>query len=283
MIKSLRSLCLLEVSSLGHSYKDLPSELVKELDKMKLFNGNFSFEDNKDLFLTIQRAALTITYDGVSWTFQSRSQYHYRCRLCIMAESNNRINCGGFQPELHKFTVAEAEGETVPGTSPFSWVRSYWMEAVENKQQQLGMQMSVYTDKEGIFGEIVFSGCGDGEPVVNSSIKVYLREGSRVMLHSWEDSYNDIATMEPFNTLAESSVSAEDAFKCHGLVESYDDFWDESYDDFWDESNDDSLGDDDWYLHDNDSHIDSENLNIDLNEDSMLESFNEFWVMIQNS
>merc|ERR1719186_2063305 len=197
MIKSLRSLCLLEVSSLGHSYKDLPSELVKELDKMKLFNGNFSLEDN----LKIEREAPTIKYDGVSWTFQSRSQ---------------------FQPELYKFTVAE--GETV-------------------------------------------------EPMVNSSIKVYLGEGSRVMLHSFP-------TMESFNTLAESTVSAENAFKCHGLVESYDD-WDES--DFWYESNDDYSGDDDWYLHDNDSHIDSEDLNIDLNEDSMLESFKEFWVMIQNS
>ena len=105
-MKSLQSLCLLKVSSLGLNYEDIPKKLVKELNKMKVFNGNYITE--------FGGTVLTIQYDGVSWTFQS----------CTTGCSNNQsCDCCG-QAHLHQFTVTE--GETVPATSPFGRIRTYF-------------------------------------------------------------------------------------------------------------------------------------------------------------
>ena len=179
MVKSLLSLCLLEVSSEGLGYEDLPSELVKELNLMKVFNGNYSFESENWNGLDVHHTALTILYDGVSWTFTSRSQsFHVLC--CP--------TCDIYQPDLQQLTVTE--GLTVPATSPFSHLQGWLvmvegLEKIDNKElKKLDMSFTVeVVSQDGTFGEIAFRGVG-GEVLFSSIIQVdFTTEGNRVLSH----------------------------------------------------------------------------------------------------
>ena len=60
----------MKVSSERLNYEDLPPALVKDLNLMKAFNGNFEYKldwGDDEYHNTI----LTILYDGVSWYFTS--------------------------------------------------------------------------------------------------------------------------------------------------------------------------------------------------------------------
>ena len=197
MVQSLRSLCLLKVSLDGEHYddEDLPPELVKVLNVMKVFNGHFCFESENRFGSDVHQTALTIQYDGVDWIFKSRSQsFHIFC--CF--------NCDAFQPELHQFTLTE--GEPVPVTSPFSQMR-YWLDWVavsDNTQpQQMEMKMTVDMDQGGTFGEIAFRGYG-GSVLFSSIMQVdFTDEGTRVLSHRGEV-YSGYGTRNYFNNLYQS-------------------------------------------------------------------------------
>ena len=182
MVKSLLSLCLLKVSSEGLDYEDLPSGLVKELNLIKVFNGNYSFESENWNGSDVHQTALTILYDGVDWTFTSRSKsFHvFCCPTCDIS-----------QPDLQQLTVTE--GVTVPATSPFSHLQG-WLGMAEdlarrdnnsNKElKRLEMSFTVgVVSQDGTFGEIAFRGIG-GAILFNSIIQVdFTTEGLRVLSH----------------------------------------------------------------------------------------------------
>ena len=99
---SLRSLCLLKVSSERLNYEDLPPALVKDLNLMKAFNRNFKYEHywgDDEYHNTI----LTILYDGVSWSFT------FMC-----SDSGDY-----YKLELDKFRILEGKKWYV--TSPFRY------------------------------------------------------------------------------------------------------------------------------------------------------------------
>ena len=180
MVKSLRSLGLLKVSSLGLNFEDLPPGLVKDLKIMKLFNGNFSesYEDThgNGVDTVALQTAITIQYDGESWTFKSRSNLSL-ISCCI--------NCDAGQPVLHQFTVKE--GEPVKLKSPFvfvqQWILASWLEIAF---AGLTMTLSVNMKEEGTSGELVFGGCS--RSVFFSSIMKmdFTKQGSRVLSHRGE-------------------------------------------------------------------------------------------------
>ena len=200
MVKSLRSLCLLQASSMDRQdFIDLPPELVKDINLMKVFNGNYSFESENCYGSDVHHTALTILYDGESWTFSSRSQsYHVFC--CV--------NCDIYQPCLHQLSVTE--GETITATSPFSQVRD-WLRAQagqahkDNKVQKvLDMKLTVeVVEQNGTFGEIAFRGAG-ASVLFSSIIQVdFTTEGTRVLSHRGTVT-SGMGTRNFFNNLYES-------------------------------------------------------------------------------
>eukprot|EP00092_Neocalanus_flemingeri_P015153 GFUD01016370.1.p1 GENE.GFUD01016370.1~~GFUD01016370.1.p1 ORF type:complete len:255 (-),score=65.98 GFUD01016370.1:55-819(-) len=111
---SLRSLCLLKVSSLKLSYEasEIPSTLTDELKKMQLFNGNFCgqeviffLEDTMEGFIEHQgltEYVLTIQYQGEgTWALG----ICYKCDTCNgMCDGEGRC---GKQPEKLQFVLEE--------------------------------------------------------------------------------------------------------------------------------------------------------------------------------
>jgi hypothetical protein len=200
MVKSLRSLCLLQASSMDRQdFIDLPPGLVKDLNLMKVFNGNYSFESENRYGSDVHHTALTILYDGVNWTFSSRSQsYHVFC--CV--------NCDIYQPDLHQLSVTEGEASTA--TSPFSQVR-YWLraqayEALKDNEVQKVMNMKLTVEEveqDGTFGEIAFRGAG--ESVLFSSIVQvdFTTEGTKFLSHRGTVT-SGMGTRNFFNNLYES-------------------------------------------------------------------------------
>ena len=92
MVPTLRNLSLLKVSSLHSVYKeDLPSELIDDLRKVKVFNGHFNFDSEGKPGSNAQQVAISIHYDGASWTFASCCQsFPFLC--CF--------DCDNFQPQV---------------------------------------------------------------------------------------------------------------------------------------------------------------------------------------
>ena len=91
-------LCLLKVSSEGMNYKELPVPLVKDLNLMKLFNGNFRSEleyccEEEELD-ALSMFSVTILYDGVTWNISSRSEAIMLVHCCHF--------CNVFQPDLYE-------------------------------------------------------------------------------------------------------------------------------------------------------------------------------------
>eukprot|EP00092_Neocalanus_flemingeri_P106549 GFUD01136717.1.p1 GENE.GFUD01136717.1~~GFUD01136717.1.p1 ORF type:complete len:190 (-),score=34.63 GFUD01136717.1:212-781(-) len=110
MVPTLRSMCLQKVLLVSPRINEaLPTELLDDLIRMKVFNGKFSFDTEDVSGSKVQQTALSIQYDGVSWTFKSCCQsFPFFC--CY--------NCDDFpRHEEHQFTVTE--GEQVQLTSTF--------------------------------------------------------------------------------------------------------------------------------------------------------------------
>eukprot|EP00092_Neocalanus_flemingeri_P039136 GFUD01042598.1.p1 GENE.GFUD01042598.1~~GFUD01042598.1.p1 ORF type:complete len:314 (+),score=83.41 GFUD01042598.1:352-1293(+) len=105
---SLRSLCLLKVSSLKLSYKEdeVPYTLVTELKQMLLFNGNFFGQEEYFYFgLAIKEHVLTIQYQGDgTWAFGICHMWD-RCtdRTC-----DGNKHCGK-RPERLQFVLKEKQ------------------------------------------------------------------------------------------------------------------------------------------------------------------------------
>jgi len=147
MVPYLRSLCLTRVISLGLPVESLPLELVKDLMKVKLFNGSFS----PNIHLT----CLTIQYDGVSWLFKSRciSFPNFCCFNCSTAAYLPEAD-----PEPHQFSLTE--GEIINFNSTFSEVRSWVGNLISS---EFPIKMSVVIDREeGTFGILRFHGSSEG-------------------------------------------------------------------------------------------------------------------------
>ena len=202
MIRSLRSLCLLKVHSEEIKYEGLPPELVKDLNVMKLFNGNFCSErGNHDEYdgegEVFELSSLEVLYDGVSWSFSSRS-------ACMSISCC--FTCNVYQPLLYKLTVTE--GEIVRTTIPFSQVRE-WFEKVENSYdaqfKELDIEISVAVGQDELSGKIAFHGSGDLVSF-NVTVDVAISAGSRVMVHQGTASRGS-ETMEFVNTLSETKGS----------------------------------------------------------------------------
>ena len=185
MVKSLRSLCLLKVARDGINYEDLPPGLAKDLNVMKVFNGNYRSEyDDEDNVLGLM-TSLTILYDGMFWTFTYRSY----CFNDICCNNYNYNGSPGSQPDLHQLTVAEEELVTV--RSPVNKVRLAVLEhKFRGHQEQMEMKMTVKVGQDGMSGRICFDG-GEGS-VFNSIMQVdFNRVGTRVVYHSG-DLYSDL-------------------------------------------------------------------------------------------
>ena len=178
MIRSLRSLCLLKVYSEEMDYEGLPPELVRDLNVMKLFNGNFRSErgrDDDDYDVEVfELSALEVLYDGVSWSFSSRSAC-MPIRCCF--------TCNVYQPLLYKLTVTE--GEIVRTLCPFSQVRE-WFQNVENSYdaqfKKLDIEICVDVGQDELSGKITFDGTGDLVKF-NVIVEVTILAGIRVMVH----------------------------------------------------------------------------------------------------
>ena len=75
---SLRNLCFLKVSSLKLPHHDIPVPLRAELEKMDIFNGNFSVVECQDYKKTV----ITIQFMGEgTWAFQIRCS-RSNCIFC---------------------------------------------------------------------------------------------------------------------------------------------------------------------------------------------------------
>eukprot|EP00092_Neocalanus_flemingeri_P034779 GFUD01037851.1.p1 GENE.GFUD01037851.1~~GFUD01037851.1.p1 ORF type:complete len:185 (+),score=29.81 GFUD01037851.1:353-907(+) len=109
---SLRSLCLLKVSSLKLSYKEdeVPYTLVTELKKMLLFNGNFFGQEEYAYFAgwvwdnkALKEHVLTIQYQGDgTWAFG----ICHMCNRCSDRTCDGNEHCGK-KPERSQFVLME--------------------------------------------------------------------------------------------------------------------------------------------------------------------------------
>ena len=85
MVPTLRTLCLLEVSSLPPGYKDVPSELINDMLKMKAFNGSYSLFSEEKVFLSkLSSPSFTTEHPGHS--SQCASASHSSAALIVMPQ-----------------------------------------------------------------------------------------------------------------------------------------------------------------------------------------------------
>ena len=180
-MRSLRSLCLLQVHSLGRHMFDMseiPATVANDIKIMWLVNksfGNWAVVFN-DISFMVDQTALSIEYDGVHWNFQSRSN-SFDVPCCCY--------CDFIQPELEQFTLEE--GKPAPAWSPF-WEASRVLEQVNQEQPvDMRMIMSFEMNEEGTLGDISFMGSADFALVpvwFRSNMVVQLNEGGERKLSS---------------------------------------------------------------------------------------------------
>ena len=200
----MRSLCLLKVFSEGMNYKELPEPLFKDLNLMKLFNGNFRSEleyccEEEELD-ALSMFSVTILYDGVTWNISSRSEAIMLVHCCHF--------CNVFQPDLYELAVTE--GEPVTAFTPFAQVTE-WIGQMEDdyckRHQALEMKMSVDIQKDGRCGKITFHGAGDLYRFKGTMRVHFTLVGTRVMDqygNSFCNREDSLETMDFFNKLLES-------------------------------------------------------------------------------
>jgi len=183
---------------------DLPPQLVSDLDLMKLFNGNFIYEEEEvssgGSFGTFLLMALSVLYDGVSWTFTYRSDSYYNACGCTEL----------LRPRLFQFTMKEGAANVI--TSPFSQVKSWLRELRKSRditQPPLTMKMTSQVMTCGTTGTITYKGAAS---CFKSSMKVRLnREGTRVLVHRGRVK-TPTGKFTDHYKLQETSVAPEDAF-----------------------------------------------------------------------
>eukprot|EP00092_Neocalanus_flemingeri_P024914 GFUD01027021.1.p1 GENE.GFUD01027021.1~~GFUD01027021.1.p1 ORF type:complete len:259 (+),score=33.40 GFUD01027021.1:57-833(+) len=108
-MRSLRSLCLLKVHSLSLPTLDLgllPPSLAKDIKIMRLCNKSFMNRDDYFDGFTVYQHALSIQFDGTSWTIQYRSNNFLITECCP--------HCDFVQPDLQQFTLEDRKLSPVP-------------------------------------------------------------------------------------------------------------------------------------------------------------------------
>lgn len=209
-LSTLRSLCLATVSTLfPHlSSDDLPASLTKELAKIHLFCGNFVNTDVQCLPRnSVDETALTVGYDGITWTFSFRSQFHF-FECCY--------TCNYTRPDIVTFSIKEKVPS--PFCSPF-WLISNCMynekllAAESTSSQSLLMTMAVDIKEDGSYGWITFK-WRDGVVKYKSTIKVRVTDnGTRILTHkSWVTSAMRGVQWVGGDRLHQTDVAAKDAF-----------------------------------------------------------------------
>eukprot|EP00092_Neocalanus_flemingeri_P009451 GFUD01010169.1.p1 GENE.GFUD01010169.1~~GFUD01010169.1.p1 ORF type:complete len:264 (+),score=56.26 GFUD01010169.1:45-794(+) len=212
MVPTLRSMCLQKVLLVSPRINEaLPTELLDDLIRMKVFNGKFSFDSEDVSGSKVQQTALSIQYDGVSWTFKSCCQsFPFFC--CY--------NCDDF-PRLEENQFTVTEGEQVQLSSTFgdimNWEEDQWEqwevlpEKKKEKSAPVSMTMSVEFDEKKTYGDITFCG-SEGSVSFKSTLHVdFTWEGTRVVSHKVEVDTGYHYDMRRVFTLYECSVSAEDS------------------------------------------------------------------------
>jgi len=104
MIPSLRTLCLEKVISQGDDYSDLPQNVVKDIELMKLFNGRYL--NNGGYFNNHRSRMLTIYFDGKEWNFKLRVWEEYEvvcfCKICCNSfDMSITVRKGDEGPKSH--------------------------------------------------------------------------------------------------------------------------------------------------------------------------------------
>eukprot|EP00092_Neocalanus_flemingeri_P106550 GFUD01136718.1.p1 GENE.GFUD01136718.1~~GFUD01136718.1.p1 ORF type:complete len:215 (-),score=29.02 GFUD01136718.1:183-827(-) len=164
MVPTLRSMCLQKVLLVSPRINEaLPTELLDDLIRMKVFNGKFSFDTEDVSGSKVQQTALSIQYDGVSWTFKSCCQsFPFFC--CY--------NCDDFpRQEEHQFTVTE--GEQFQLTSTFGDIMNWEVLLKKKKLAPVSMTMSVDFNEKKTYGDITFCG-SEGSISFKSTLHVDL-------------------------------------------------------------------------------------------------------------
>eukprot|EP00092_Neocalanus_flemingeri_P054853 GFUD01064670.1.p1 GENE.GFUD01064670.1~~GFUD01064670.1.p1 ORF type:complete len:256 (+),score=39.57 GFUD01064670.1:51-818(+) len=179
-MRSLRSLCLLKVHSLRLPALDpslIPPNLAKDIKIMGLFNKSFI---DRDQYYElggsfVYQDALSIQYDGASWTVLYRSN-HFDMDCCP--------HCDFVEPDLVQFTLEEGKLAPVPPQNNS-----------ENSHQgykDLMMSVSFTMEEDGTYGKIELKLFKDSVhiPILNPTI--WMDKGRR-----WE------ADFIGFNRLAD--------------------------------------------------------------------------------
>ena len=197
-MRSLQSLCLLRVHSLGLVQNALdipliPATLSKELKIMNLMNKTYSsgwFE--RDIFGSrVRQIGLSIQYDGVEWSFQFRGNVF--AVLCCP-------HCDFISPDVGHLTMEEGK----PGI-----VNSHFLKTLEmdlGRNEDFTMTLEFGMNENGTLGEISFVGCEDllapSPRVFQPKIQVEIKEGGQRELHcTWGSIFYLTETSVPVQVL----------------------------------------------------------------------------------
>eukprot|EP00092_Neocalanus_flemingeri_P054855 GFUD01064672.1.p1 GENE.GFUD01064672.1~~GFUD01064672.1.p1 ORF type:complete len:257 (+),score=38.83 GFUD01064672.1:52-822(+) len=180
-MRSLRSLCLLKVHSLGLDMSPMPPSLAKDIKIVRLFNRSFigdvylDYDFDLEPGLSVHQNAFSIQYDGASWSFLYRSN-HFQAYCCP--------HCDFVEPDLEQFTL-EA-GKLVPVPPQFDDFRH------GQGNEDLMMNVSFTMEEDGTYGKIELKLFKDSVhiPILNPTI--WMDKGRR-----WE------ADFIGFNRLAD--------------------------------------------------------------------------------
>eukprot|EP00092_Neocalanus_flemingeri_P094115 GFUD01119660.1.p1 GENE.GFUD01119660.1~~GFUD01119660.1.p1 ORF type:complete len:258 (+),score=49.05 GFUD01119660.1:55-828(+) len=138
-MRSLRSLCLLKVHSLGLDMSPMPPSLAKDIKIVRLFNRNFIGEVYLDydfeFGLFVHQNAFSIQYDGASWSFLYRSN-HFQADCCP--------HCDFVEPDIEQVTLEE--GKLVP-------VSPHCTPVQVQMYNELMMSIKVMMEDDGTFGK----------------------------------------------------------------------------------------------------------------------------------
>jgi len=206
-MRSLRSLCLLKIYSLGqnmYNMTELPPSLAKDLKIMQLVNKSFSeglIDFIEDIPYVCQ-AGLSIQYDGASWNFQYRNG-SFRISCCPY--------CDFQQPELRQFSLDEGRPVSIPDNFPL-------FPQAPNLLEQMGLVdlrlvMSFEMNDEGTWGRFWIKNYDvPVEFVFSCLFAIQIGEGDERKLNCNGFLVDGIFHERNPRFMAESSVAAKDLF-----------------------------------------------------------------------
>ena len=144
VVPSLKYLCFVKVIKevKVEDYKVLPTSLIRDINLVKKFNGNYV---NNDLH---QSETLTILYDGNNWNFKLHTLRHVDNHgedVCYC------VNCRDLDSELVEATVSE--GKIVPAFSRIQTLLSL---------QEFDLRLEVEDETEDGRRALVFHGKENG-------------------------------------------------------------------------------------------------------------------------